>query len=276
MGNYYEIAMESASYIESKIPCRPEIAVILGSGLGVLADDMENTIEIDYRDIPNFPRTTVRSHEGRLVFGMLAGKHIMVFKGRFHYYEGYDIQNVVFPVRLLKLMKIKNLILTNAAGGINQSFVPGDLMLIRDHISLFAPSPLRGRNDEKLGERFPDMTLVYNKKLLEHARKCAVEYSIVLREGIYVYVPGPMYETPAEIRMLAALGGDAVGMSTVPEAIAAKHQNMRVLGISCITNMAAGIGGNILSHDEVVNVSQKVKNDFKLFLTGIIGGWSFT
>ncbi len=276
MGNYYEIAMESASYIESKIPCRPEIAVILGSGLGVLADDMENTIEIDYRDIPNFPRTTVRSHEGRLVFGMLAGKHIMVFKGRFHYYEGYDIQNVVFPVRLLKLMKIKNLILTNAAGGINQSFVPGDLMLIRDHISLFAPSPLRGRNDEKLGERFPDMTFVYNKKLLEHARKCAVEYSIVLREGIYVYVPGPMYETPAEIRMLAALGGDAVGMSTVPEAIAAKHQNMRVLGISCITNMAAGIGGNILSHDEVVNVSQKVKNDFKLFLTGIIGGWSFT
>lgn len=242
MDNIYEKARETASFIKRIIKETPEIAIVLGSGLGPLADEIENKVEIDYKDVPNFPVTTVEGHAGKFVYGILENRRVIAMKGRFHHYEGYDVSQIVFPVRVFKMLGINNLIVTNASGGINRSFRPGDLMIIKDHISFFAPSPLRGKNIDEFGLRFPDMCKAYNPKLVEICKKAASDVGVDVKEGVYAFTQGPMYETPAEIRALGILGADAVGMSTVPEVIAARHANMNILGISCITNMAAEIG----------------------------------
>lgn len=263
----------AAAYINERIKEQPQIAVILGSGLGPLVDSIEHRIEIDYTDIPGFPHTTVEGHAGRLVFGVLGGKRILAMKGRFHYYEGWEISQVIFHIRVFKLMGISNLIVTNAAGGINTSFAPGDLMLITDHISLFAPSPLRGLNQAEFGTRFPDMCNAYDKDTISMARDVAQNWGISMKEGIYAFAQGPMFETPAEIRALRILGADAVGMSTVPEVITARHCGMKVLGISCITNMAAGVMGQKLNHEEVMETARNVEKNFAGLVTGIIEAW---
>ena len=270
---YYRRISEAADYLASRLTTQPEIGIVLGSGLGSLADEIRDARHIDYADIPGFPVTTVEGHEGRLLSGSLGGKNVLVMKGRFHYYEGYDVMDVVFPIRVFRKLGIGALIVTNAAGGVNRGFSPGDLMVIRDHISLFAPSPLRGRNLEELGSRFPDMSEAYTKSLIELAQKAALEEGTELREGIYAFAQGPMYETPAEIRVLSLLGADAVGMSTVPEVIAARHAGMKILGISCITNMAAGILERPLYHGEVVETASKAERRFKELLKKILEMW---
>lgn len=266
----YRIA---ADYISGRIDGIPQTVIILGSGLGPLADSLEQPIEIDYSDIPGFPETTVTGHAGKLICGILGGKRILAMKGRFHYYEGYDISQVVFHIRVFRLLGISSLIVTNAAGGVNTSFRPGDLMLITDHISFFAPSPLRGRNLDEFGTRFPDMCDVYDKGLIENAEKIGNSIGIDLKKGVYAFAQGPMFETPAEIRALRMFGADAVGMSTVPEVITARHCGMKVLGISCITNMAAGILDQRLDHMEVVETAKKVEKTFIRLITDIIANW---
>jgi purine nucleoside phosphorylase I, inosine and guanosine-specific len=264
---------KTVEYLKDTACMIPEIAVILGSGLGNLADFIEERQEIPYRDIPGFPVTTVPGHEGKLIFGRLGGKSVAAMKGRFHYYEGHDMSVVVYPVRALGMMGIKNLIVTNAAGGVNTSFRPGDLMLIEDHISLFAENPLRGENIDELGPRFPDMSAAYDRELKKLALECASRTGIELKKGVYCYTKGPSFETPAEIKALRVLGADAVGMSTVPEVIAARHMGMRVLGISCITNMAAGILDQPLTHEEVIETGKKVEQKFSSLVREIIGSW---
>jgi purine-nucleoside phosphorylase len=271
--NYNEIS-ETAQYIKSKLNNKPQIAIILGSGLGPLVDDVQDPVEIDYKDIPHFPLTTVEGHAGKLVAGRLGGKDVLAMKGRFHYYEGYDMSQVVYHIRVFKLLGINNLLVTNAAGGINKTFKPGDLMLIKDHISFFAPSALRGRNFDEFGLRFPDMTEAYSKTLREMAKNAAESVGIKLQEGIYAFAQGPMYETPAEIRALGILGADAVGMSTVPEVITARHAGMNILGISCITNMAAGILDKPLHHEEVMNTAKEVERKFMSLVRKIAESWN--
>jgi len=273
MEDYYRKISQSAEYIRTKIGLKPHIGIILGSGLGKIVEEITDTIEIDYKDIPNFPLTTVEGHAGKLISGTLGCKPVLAMKGRFHYYEGYDVSQVVFPVRVMKLLGIDNLLVTNAAGGINKDLEPGDLMLIDDHISLFAPSPLVGRNIGELGNRFPDMSEAYSKKLILAAIRTALDLDIKLKEGVYAFVKGPMYETPAEIKALAGLGADAVGMSTVPEVIAARHAGMQVLGISCITNMAAGILNQPLNHEEVIRTAAEVEKKFSSLVAGIVARW---
>ncbi len=269
MGKY----MIAADHIRERIKQTPQIAIVLGSGLGSLANDVEQPTQIDYADIPGFPHTTVQGHAGRLVSGMLGGKRILAMKGRFHYYEGWDISQVIFHIRVFKLLGISNLIVTNAAGGINTSFTPGDLMLITDHISLFAPSPLRGANQDEFGPRFPDMCNAYDADAGARAREIADKRGISLKEGVYAFAQGPMFETPAEIRALRMLGADAVGMSTVPEVIMARHCGMKVLGISCITNMAAGVLGQKPNHEEVMETAGRVGKDFAGLVTEIVREW---
>ena len=264
---------KTAHYIKSRIGYTPEIAVILGSGLGKLADYIEESMEIPYEEIPNFPRTTVVGHEGKLIFGTLKKRRIVAMKGRFHYYEGNDMDAVVFPVRVFKRMGIDNIIVTNAAGGVNTGFTPGDLMLITDHISFFCENPLRGENIDELGPRFPDMSTIYDRKLREIALKSAQKLGIDLKEGIYSYCKGPSYESPAEIKALRIMGADAVGMSTVPEAIVARHMGMRVLGISCITNMAAGVLDQPLDHAEVMETGKLAEKKFSGLVSDIIENW---
>jgi len=276
MDSNYRKAIDAAQYIKTRFASKPEIGIVLGSGLGSLVDEMENVIDIDYREIPNFPLTTVQGHAGRLVFGNICGRTVLAMKGRFHYYEGYDISQVVFHISVFKLLGISNLIVTNAAGGVNKDFKPGDLMLINDHISFFAPSPLRGKNVNELGVRFPDMCEAYSREMIEVAGMCAENMGLEIKEGIYAFMQGPMFETPAEIRALRILGADAVGMSTVPEVIAARHAGMKVLGISCITNMAAGIHNQPLNHEEVMETAKRVELDFKAFIKGIIREWKIT
>lgn len=263
----------AADYIRSRIGGKPQIGIILGSGLGPLAGALEQPLEIDYGNIPGFPETTVAGHAGKLIYGNLGGKHVLVMKGRFHYYEGYDIAHVVFHIRVFRLLGIENLLVTNAAGGINTGFRPGDLMLITDHISLFAPSPLRGRNLDEFGTRFPDMCGVYNSGLIETAREAAREDGLELKEGVYAFAQGPMFETPAEIRALRVLGADAVGMSTVPEVITARHSGMKILGISCITNMAAGVHGQTPNYEEVTDTAKQVEKKFTALVAGITAAW---
>jgi purine-nucleoside phosphorylase len=264
---------ETAEFISAKLGIIPEIAIILGSGLGPLVERIEDRKEIEYSDIPNFPLTTVEGHAGKLVSGTLGGKKILALKGRFHYYEGYDVSQVIFPVRVLKQMGINNIIVTNAAGGINSSFKPGDIMAITDHIGLFAPSALRGRNINEIGPRFPDMTNAYNKDAAELFLKVGTELGIEIKKGVYAYAKGPMYETPAEIIVLRALGADAVGMSTVPEVVTAVHSGMKVMGISCITNMAAGILNQALNHEEVMKTAKDVENKFVSAVVKFIENW---
>lgn len=261
---------DTAAYIEEKISIKPDIGLILGSGLGVLAAEVKNSVKIKYSDIPNFPVSTVAGHAGQFVIGELAGKKVIAMQGRFHYYEGYSMQEVVIPVRVMKLMGINKLIVTNAAGGINLNFEPGDFMIISDHINLTGHNPLRGENIEEFGPRFPDMSQAYDLELISKAEQVAAELGILTRKGIYVGLGGPNYETPAEIRFLRYSGADAVGMSTVPEVITANHMGIRVLGISCITNMAAGVLPQPLNHEEVMEVAEKVKPEFITYVRGIL------
>lgn len=253
---------ESAQYIKSKLNLVPEIGLILGSGLGVLADEIENKVVIKYEEIPNFPVSTVEGHAGQLVVGNLEGKTVIAMQGRFHYYEGYSMQEATFPIRVMKALGVNTAVVTNAAGGVNKNFVPGDLMIITDHINFSGNNPLIGPNDNELGVRFPDMSRAYTPELVKLAEDAAKEFGIKIKKGVYTFMTGPSYETPAEIRMLQTIGSDAVGMSTVPEVIIASHSNMNVLGISCITNMAAGILDQPLNHEEVIETTQKVKSEF--------------
>jgi purine-nucleoside phosphorylase len=284
----YEKALETADFIKSKYDKDIKIAVVLGSGLGAFADEVENAVVIPYEEIPNFARSTVEGHAGRLVLGEVEGVSVAVQQGRFHYYEGYDIEQVIFPVRTFGLLGIKSLILTNAAGSVNTDFKQGSLMLIRDHINLIGVNPLRGANDQRFGARFPDMTEVYSLEyqeiVLAEAKQMAQEKAArkqadtgkkqsaecFMRRGVYCGLSGPSYETPAEIRLLRLLGTDAVGMSTVPEAITARHMGMKVIGISCITNMAAGISDDVIHHEEVMEMGAKVAGTFKELLKRVI------
>jgi purine-nucleoside phosphorylase len=261
---------EAAQFILSKSKYKPQIGLILGSGLGAIADDIQDAEYYNYDELPNFPVSTVEGHAGRLVIGMFQGKQVVAMQGRFHYYEGYAMDQVTFPVRVMKLLGIDTIIVTNAAGAVNTSFKPGDLMIINDHINLSGSNPLIGKNLDTFGTRFPDMSEAYSRELIEKAKKAALELNIDIKEGVYTMFSGPTYETPAEIRMARVLGGDAVGMSTVPEVIVANHSNIKVLGISCLTNMAAGILKQPLSHVEVMETSAMVRDNFIALMTNII------
>lgn len=253
----------ASSFIKPRIPGNINTAVILGSGLGGLVDEMEDKTTLNYKDIPYFPVSTVEGHAGKLVAGKLGSAMILAMQGRFHFYEGYSMEDVVFPVRVMKTLGINNLLLTNAAGGVNLNFYPGDLMVIKDHLNLSMQNPLRGRNLDELGPRFPDMSETYSKRMIEKLKKVYGKNKVRFVSGTYACLTGPSFETPAEIRMLRILGADAVGMSTVPEAIAAKHCGMEVAGISCITNMGCGILDKPLCHEEVIETSRMVSEKFK-------------
>ena len=255
--------LETVNYLKSKVDTMPKIAIILGSGLGSLADEIEDKITIPYKDIPNFPISTVAGHKGELIFGTLNGVKVIAMNGRFHYYEGYDLADVTYPIRIFKLLGVETLILTNAAGGINLNYEKGDLMIIEDQLSFFAESVLRGPNLDSFGERFIDMSNVYSKEYIEILKPIVKEITGKCNVGVYAYMKGPTYETPAEIRALRVMGADAVGMSTVPEAVVAKHSGIKCVGITCITNMAAGILNETLSHEDVKETALKVEENFK-------------
>lgn len=266
----YEKLMKCFECVQQKITFKPEIALILGSGLGDYADTMEVVETLDYHDIEGFPVSTVPGHKGRFVFGYAGGVPIVAMQGRVHFYEGYKPQDVVLPIRLMKLMGAKVLFLTNAAGGINRSFNAGDFMMITDQISMSVPSPLIGENIDELGVRFPDMSEVYSRRLRKIIENSAVTAGVPLRRGVYIQTTGPQYETPAEIRAYERLGADAVGMSTAIEAIAARHAGMEICGISCISNLAAGISVNPLTHAEVQETADRVAPLFKKLVTQAI------
>ncbi len=262
----------SLNYINSKLDSdyiKPEIGIILGSGLGEIADEIQG-VKIPYSEIPGFKSSKIQGHLGKLAIGKLATKNIVAMQGRLHYYEGNTIQEIVYPVRIMKLLGIKKLIVTNAAGGINTNFTPGDLMLIQDHINLLGTNPLIGKNDDDFGPRFLDMTYTYNKEFLALAEKTAKDLNITTQKGVYAAMTGPTYETPSEVKMLRILGADAVGMSTIPEVIVANHMGIKILGISCITNMASGILDKSLNHEEVIETANRVKKDFKKLVKTII------
>ncbi|MBI4481843.1 MAG: purine-nucleoside phosphorylase [Acidobacteria bacterium] len=261
----------AAEFIRSHSPVSPRVGLVLGSGLGGLADEFSGAVRIPYRHIPHFPVSSVVGHPGNLVLGWAEGVAVAAMQGRVHPYEGYSFAEVVFPVRVLRLLGASILVVTNAAGGINESFRPGQLMLIRDHLNLMGDNPLRGQNLEELGPRFPDMTYPYDPALQELARQAADELGLEMVSGVYAGLSGPSYETPAEIRMLRKLGADAVGMSTVPETIGAHHMGMKVLGISCITNMAAGILARKLDHAEVMAIAERVQVQFVSLLRKVLG-----
>lgn len=248
---------------------KPKIGIILGSGLGELADEYCD-YAVPYNEIPGFVKSTVKGHKGRLVFAEINGKKAVMMQGRNHYYEGHSMQEITYPVKVMKALGVKTLILTNAAGAVNESFSPSDLMIITDHINHTGSNPLIGANDETMGERFPDMTEVYKKYLIELAEKCAQKLGIDIQKGVYWANSGPSYETPAEINMIRTLGADAVGMSTVPEAIVANWCGMNILGISCITNSASSITGEKLSHEEVIDAANNAKTKFKSLILEIV------
>lgn len=267
----YAQLQEATTFLRDRLQARvPRIGLILGSGLGPYADQLEDPVIIEYRDIPHFPVSTVVGHAGRLVVGERMGVTCIAMQGRVHMYEGHPASAVAFPARTLIALGARTLIITNAAGGLRPEWEPGTLMLINDHINLLPDHPLRGPNDERLGPRFPDMTRAYDASLRQLARRAAGRVGVPLEEGVYAGGPGPCYETPAEVRMLRVLGADACGMSTVPEVIVASHMGARVLGISCITNKAAGITGEPLSHDEVTETAARVRERFHLLLDAIL------
>lgn len=247
---------QTATYIRSQVAEMPRIAIILGTGLGALVDHIEDKKYIPYKDIPNFPVSTVEGHSGNLIFGTLGGKRVMAMQGRFHYYEGYDMKQVTFPVRVMKALGVETLFVSNAAGGMNKEFVVGDVMVITDHINLFPENPLRGKNYNELGPRFPAMTEPYNKKYIALADKIAAENGIRLMHGVYVGTPGPTFETPAEYEYFRIIGGDAVGMSTVPEVIVANHAGMKVFGVSVITDLGGKDITEVPSHEEVQKAAE--------------------
>jgi purine-nucleoside phosphorylase len=247
----------------------PTVGLILGSGLGDFADRLDERVAIDYRDVPYFPVSTVHGHAGKLVLGRIGDLRVVAMQGRAHHYEGNSMAQVTFPPRALVTLGARTLVITNAAGGVNRGYKPGDLVVLRDHLN-FMQSPLLGPNDDRLGARFPDMTNAYDPTLRTLAREAGKDLGLELQEGVYAAGTGPQYETPAEVKMLGILGADLVGMSTVPEVIAARHMGARVLGISCVTNMAAGISGEPLSHDEVTETANRVKQTFIKLLEGIL------
>lgn len=247
-----------------------EIGIILGSGLGDYAEALEDAVKLPYSEIPGFPRSTVAGHAGMWCCGTLYGKRVVMMQGRFHYYEGYGMKDVTLPVRVMQKIGVKTLIVTNAAGGVNLGYHPGELMVIGDIFSMTAQNPLIGPNLDAFGPRFPDMSCAFDKELRALAHECANEQGFALREGVYAQMTGPTYETPAEIRMLRTLGADAVGMSTVPEVVVARHGGMRVLGVSCITNMAAGILDQPLNHAEVTETANRVKGQFRALLDAVV------
>ena len=265
--SYYEA---SAAYLRTIVSQPPEIGIVLGSALGSFSASLEDPVSVDYRDIPNFLTSTVASHAGKLIFGTVAGKRVVCMSGRFHYYEGYDFEQLSIPVRVLRLLGIRALIVTNAAGGVNLDYRPGDLMLIRDHIKLMGASPMRGKNDERIGPRFFDVSRMYSPELRAMARQESEGCGLTVHEGVYFYMPGPQFETPAEIRAIRILGGDAVGMSTVTEALTAAHCGLPVLGISVITNMAAGVLPQPVTDEEVVEAGNKIADAFGSYVIRLI------
>ncbi|MCI8371296.1 MAG: purine-nucleoside phosphorylase [Lachnospiraceae bacterium] len=267
MNPVYEKLMTVYDNVKDRVPFVPKAALVLGSGLGDYADSIEVVSVLDYHNIQGFPISTVKGHKGRFVFGYVDTVPTVIMQGRVHYYEGYSMQDVVLPARLMKQMGAEILFLTNASGGINREFQAGSFMLITDHISCFVPNPLIGENVEELGVRFPDMTQIYNRELCNVIRQSAADLSIPLQEGIYAQMTGPSYECPAEIRMLRTLGADAVGMSTACEAIAAHHMGMKVCGVSCISNMASGITNQPLTHTEVQETADQAAPLFKKLIT---------
>ncbi len=269
MNNVFTQAREAATYIENQGIEEVEVGLILGSGLGELAEEIEDQVVISYKNIPSFPVSTVVGHAGQLVYGTLGGKKVLALQGRFHYYEGYSMDTVTFPVRVMSMLGVQSLIVTNAAGGANTDFQPGDLMMIQDHVNFFGTNPLIGENEEKYGPRFPDMTHPYDVEYQGFIEEAAAELNLSLKKGVYFGFTGPTYETPAEIRMVQTLGGDAVGMSTVPEVIVARHAGIRVAGISCITNLAAGMGAE-LNHEDVIEVSTKIRSSFKKLVVSLL------
>ncbi len=266
----YERAEHAARIIRARINVDPRIAIVLGSGLGGFADDFEEAVAIPYEEIPGFMRSTAEGHAGQLVVGKIDNVPAVAMQGRVHYYEGYSLEEVTFPIRTFKLLGIKTLILTNAAGGINVQLTQGALMVISDHLNLMGDNPLRGPNDERFGPRFPDMSAVYSPQLQELVIDEAKATGVEVRRGIYGALSGPSYETPAEIHLLRALGADAVGMSTVPEAIVARHMGLEVLGISCITNLAAGISDEPINHEEVMATGDRVRDTFAQLLRRVV------
>lgn len=268
----YERAEHATRIIRARISIEPRIAIILGSGLGGFADDFEDAVGIPYEEIPGFMRSTAQGHAGQLVVGKVDSVPLVAMQGRVHYYEGYSLEEVTFPIRTFKLLGIKTLILTNAAGGINVQLTQGGLMVLTDHLNLMGDNPLRGPNDERFGPRFPDMSSVYSPELQELVIEEAKTIGVEVRRGIYGALSGPSYETPAEIHLLRTLGADAVGMSTVPEAIVARHMGLEVLGISCITNMAAGISDEPINHEEVMATGDRVRGTFTELLRRVVAG----
>jgi len=267
----YERSEHASRVIRARTKLEPRIAIVLGSGLGSFADDFDDAVGIPYEEIPGFARSTAQGHAGRLVIGKVDTVPVVAMQGRVHYYEGYSLEQVTFPIRTFSLLGVKTLILTNASGGINVELNQGTLMVISDHLNLMGDNPLRGPNEERFGPRFPDMSAVYSPELqalvVEESRAIGVD----VRRGIYGALSGPSYETPAEIHLLRTLGADAVGMSTVPEAIVARHMGLEVLGISCITNMAAGISDEPINHEEVMATGDRVREAFAQLLRGVVG-----
>ena len=266
----YERVEETASHIRSRCGTTPDTAIVLGSGLGDFADRLIDAVALPYSDLPHWPPATVVGHSGRLVIGTLGRRRVAAMAGRAHFYEGHDLSTVVFPVRVMGRLGVRQVLLTNAAGGINTSFAQGALMIIDDHINLLGSNPLIGPNDDRLGARFPDMSDVYSPRLRRIADEAAAAAGVGVTHGVYVATPGPSYETPAEIRFYRTIGADVVGMSTVPEAIAARHMGLEVLGISCITNMAAGMLPGPLDHEEVLETTRRVRGSFIALLEEIL------
>jgi purine-nucleoside phosphorylase len=266
----FEQAEAAAQFIFAKTELRPKIALVLGSGLGAFADEFADATKIPYAEIPHFPRSTAIGHAGKLVVGNVGNIAVAGMQGRVHLYEGYSAKEVAFPIRVFARMGVKAVILTNAAGGIKREFVQGQLVVIKDHINLQGANPLTGSNDERFGPRFPDMTVAYDRRFREMTVGEGNRNHIGLYEGIYAALPGPSYETPAEIRYLRTIGADLIGMSTVPEVIAARHSDMRVLGISCVTNAAAGILDQPLDHKEVLETGERVRGQFIALLKSVI------
>ena len=264
--NLSRAVSEAAEYLRARLPARPDLALVLGSGLGGLADRIEDPVYIPYGQIPHFPVSTAPGHAGRFVFGRLSGRMVLCMQGRFHYYEGHDMAAIALPVRVLKALGCRALVLTNAAGGVNWDFSVGDFMLITDHINFMGANPLRGENDDAIGPRFCDMTHVYTPEFQQTARQVAAQQGITLREGVYLGYMGPSFETPAEIRAVRALGGDAVGMSTAPEVIVAGHCGMEVLGITLLSNMAAGILDQPLTEEEVLRAGETAREKFSALI----------
>lgn len=266
----YEYFKKSADYIKKNIDGKVDIAIILGSALGSLAELIEDPVIIDYKDIPNFLVSTVENHAGKLIIGKLNGKRVVCMSGRFHYYEGYEFEELVIPIRVFHLLGVKTVVLTNASGGINENYKAGDIMIIKDHLKFSGSSPLRGANIEEFGPRFVDVSDMYTKELRDKAKDVAKNINLDIKEGVYIYTQGPQFETPGEIKVYRSFGADAVGMSTVTEAITAAHCNMKVLGLSMISNMAAGVLDQPITYEEVVEVGAKTAEIFKKLILEIV------